>query len=614
MTQSAADFLNSDDAPQNAIQDMSAADFLNAPDLQIQQPTSGTGAQGESSSPQPSANNVQGLPVANPAIPETQSEQSNAKQNNFPYDNPNTEYSSILPLSKDKKTGELSFDAPELIRSPARGIVGLASRSVGNYPLETDTSDGGPSAPLSSDELQALMIASPTSAATGIDNLPQQLASLTEKGISKVNELTTNTPYSAIEDNSTNTLLMPKVVDYATNQAAQKNVAGQFYDQAAANNQAMPASDVNNFLKQAQMMAPQSEEGKAFAGVTPVTSAINKFAQFQDKPISFQGAQEIDEHLSDLIDKETDPITGQNKQAVKLSNLQDSFRDAMANGPLSDARGAWTQAMKMGDVERMVTRAQGTANPSRAMQTYANTLRSKSGKTSWWNDDELGGLAKLASPGIATPVLRTLTTGGTLAGAGLGAALGEGGGVGGEIGAMIGSGVGKGVSELSRKAATAIKVGQAQDLLNTIGKNSPRFTPTPELPPPLALPPPSVSPPSGGFNPETDYRNMPLSSNEGQTAFMKATDQGPVAAYNTGQRALSTPQDMSYDDMVKSGRILTHQPSPDFVGAPNGALAKMANPQVGNYSFGQSEGMPMTPGERRSALEAYARLVGKGKQ
>src|SRR6266849_5069567 len=52
-------------------------------------------------------------------------------QTGFPYDKPGTTYGNILPFSKDEKTGEVSFAAPEMIRSPARGMISMGARATG---------------------------------------------------------------------------------------------------------------------------------------------------------------------------------------------------------------------------------------------------------------------------------------------------------------------------------------------------------------------------------------------------------------------------------------------------------------------------------------------------
>lgn len=46
----------------------------------------------------------------------------------FPYDDPNKEYGSILPIARNKETGERELAVPEIIRSPLRGA--LAPRDV----------------------------------------------------------------------------------------------------------------------------------------------------------------------------------------------------------------------------------------------------------------------------------------------------------------------------------------------------------------------------------------------------------------------------------------------------------------------------------------------------
>lgn len=49
----------------------------------------------------------------------------------FPYDDPKLDYGSILPFAKDRTTGSVSLAAPEMIRQPARGFLGINQRLEG---------------------------------------------------------------------------------------------------------------------------------------------------------------------------------------------------------------------------------------------------------------------------------------------------------------------------------------------------------------------------------------------------------------------------------------------------------------------------------------------------
>ena len=85
------------------------------------------------------------------------------------------------------------------------------------------------------------------------------------------------------------------------------------------------------------------------------------------------------------------------------------------------------------------------------------------------------------------------------------------------------------------------------------------------------LPSPAINVPPGGFNAE-----QPMSS----------LDIG--AQLQRPQAALPPPREMSYDDMVKSGRILTHQPVPNYQVTPEGNV----------MPYGQDNPIPYQVGER----------------
>ena len=56
-----------------------------------------------------------------------------ASPTHFPQDAPNTYYGNVVPFSKDMETGKVSLDAPEIIRSPARGAVDIYHRLTQPY-------------------------------------------------------------------------------------------------------------------------------------------------------------------------------------------------------------------------------------------------------------------------------------------------------------------------------------------------------------------------------------------------------------------------------------------------------------------------------------------------
>jgi hypothetical protein len=75
------------------------------------------------------------------------------------------------------------------------------------------------------------------------------------------------------------------------------------------------------------------------AGDTAITGLVDRILAFRDEPISLQGAQEIDERLGDLIDKEFD-MKGLSKEGHNLLDLQTTFRNMILDaGPADTTNG-----------------------------------------------------------------------------------------------------------------------------------------------------------------------------------------------------------------------------------------------------------------------------------
>lgn len=94
------------------------------------------------------------------------STQAEPQEQGFPYDAPNTEYGEILPFARNTKTGETSFAAPEIIRSPLRGMISRGKDLSGSGKPVGDTTT-------SPDELAAVAaVGTPAAPGAGKTGLP----------------------------------------------------------------------------------------------------------------------------------------------------------------------------------------------------------------------------------------------------------------------------------------------------------------------------------------------------------------------------------------------------------------------------------------------------------
>lgn len=141
------------------------------PDSNAQQPESNSTASMQNVAPNPAAQNGN--------ISEDQQLTPAQKMYQYFSDKPGTKYGDIVPLSVNEKTGENSFDFPELIRGPARGLAELLGQSAGEIKPQTDTSTGVEGS-LSPDEINALALLSPVSPASHSIAFGQHLANTVE--------------------------------------------------------------------------------------------------------------------------------------------------------------------------------------------------------------------------------------------------------------------------------------------------------------------------------------------------------------------------------------------------------------------------------------------------
>ena len=157
--------------------------------------------------------------------------------------------------------------------------------------------------------------------------------------------------------------------------AEAKQIAGQYYTAADDVGGTLTPQFTNKFIDSVGSVAPQTEAGAAVTGTNAVTGLVDRLQSLRDKPMTLQAAQEVDEGLSNLIDKEYG-VTGLSKDGKKLLDIQGTLRDQINNAgsgdtsggtagfdALNTARQAWSQAMKMGDLERIQERAATDGQP-----------------------------------------------------------------------------------------------------------------------------------------------------------------------------------------------------------------------------------------------------------
>ena len=266
-----------------------------------------------------------------------------------------------------------------------------------------------------------------------------------------------------------------------------KRIAGQYY--AAADNAGgtLTPQFVNKFIDSVGSVAPQTEAGAAVTGTNAVTGLVDRMQNLRDQPMTLAAVQEVDEGLSNLIDKEYG-VTGLSKDGKKLLDIQGTLRDQINNAGVGDTTGgttgfdalntgrqAWSQAMKMGDLERIQERAALTDNPATSIKTQVRNLITNQSKSRGYTPDEVDALTDAANRGTLGGVLHVF--GGRLVPMIAGAAgLSHG-----PVGGLVAAGMTHAGAGYLRDWATSIQQNRLGNAIGVVGQGVPPPVGPPQL-------------------------------------------------------------------------------------------------------------------------------------
>lgn len=199
--------------------------------------------------------------------------------------------------------------------------------------------------------------------------------------------------------------------------AEAKQIASAHYQRADEVGGTLTPEFVNRFVDKAESIAPQTAEGQMIVGDSPITALVDRIQGLRDEPVSLKGAQEIDEGLGNLIDREFG-VKGLSKEGKQLLDLQTTFRNMILDaGPddvgggtagfdaLKQGRAAWAQAMKMTDLERIQDRAELTDNPATSIRSGIRVLLSNPSRVRGYSPAEVAALKDAANRGVMGSVL-----------------------------------------------------------------------------------------------------------------------------------------------------------------------------------------------------------------
>ena len=258
-----------------------------------------------------------------------------------------------------------------------------------------------------------------------------------------------------------------------------KALSSQYYKTADEKGGLLMPKFTDDFVREAEKLAPQTEAGLLTAGETAATQLIKRWQALKGKSITLAGAQEMDEALSGIINKEYG-LKGLSKEGFQIQEIQDKFRDMMKDAAKNNQIGGgkegfeawqkgqelWSKQASMRDIENIISQSANMENPAQALKTRFNTLLNNKKRIAAYKNDPAtyAAIKSAAKTGAVTGLLRIF--GSRLIPIAAGTAEGVGGG--GITGGLIAGTAAHGLSSLSRNAATKLQMRKANKVLGAI--------------------------------------------------------------------------------------------------------------------------------------------------
>ena len=197
--------------------------------------------------------------------------------------------------------------------------------------------------------------------------------------------------------------------------------AGEFYDEAADIGGAFKPEATDRILDKALSVgAPRMTS----VGPTPRTSGeLDTFkaflSQFRGKPMTLGDVNAIDQELGDYINKYTS--LGQLQQeGLPFMQMRDALREFARNPKADDVIGGtagfdalkrasqeWSRSYRLGDVERIVNRAELMEQPSTGLRSGFRSILSNPSRTKGYSNEELRAMRQAAGLSTTTDLMRT---------------------------------------------------------------------------------------------------------------------------------------------------------------------------------------------------------------
>lgn len=228
-----------------------------------------------------------------------------------------------------------------------------------------------------------------------------------------------------------------KATDLAAQRTSEdvKSEAQEAYAMAESKGGSLKPEWTNKALDELGELRTQTEAGKAIEGDTPLNKLLDRAEALRGKPLSLQGAQEVDKALTNEIS--THFKDGKlDAHGQQIMDFQNKFRDMIdgagsheVNGgkegfdALNQARSKWSQAARMRDLEKIMERV--SDNPKATKNGFMALYNNKA-RLSKFTAEEQAAIKKAATTGLRTDLLHLLSNKGiTIVHAATGGGLGS---------------------------------------------------------------------------------------------------------------------------------------------------------------------------------------------
>lgn len=199
-----------------------------------------------------------------------------------------------------------------------------------------------------------------------------------------------------------------------------RTIGGELFKKADEVGALLNPKITNKFLDNMSSKAPQTQAGRIFAGDNEVTSLIQRTKSLKNKPLTFQGAKEIDEILGDLAYKNLEQGKF-NAQGKAFLDMQRNLRNIIEEAPASDfvggkeafeiakdAKNYWSTSLKLRDIERIIENSEYAQVPASAIKAGFKQLIKNDNKLMGFNELEKQAIRNAAKTGVMTDLLSVM--------------------------------------------------------------------------------------------------------------------------------------------------------------------------------------------------------------